>query len=170
MIAILLTMCAVVQDLDPTLPTMTALIERYQADLGSLERFDDAPMSAGALARRGDFHQAWLDRLDDVRVDDLDVDGRIDLVLFRNHLGFRIDEDRDEIRRLEEIRDLAPFVPELVEVLEARRRLETPDPRETAAMLDGLGSEVADDTASLAKAEAERDRNLARRASLGLDR
>lgn len=155
---------------DPTLPEMASQIERYRADLGSFRRFDDAPMSPGAIERLGDFNQQWLDSLDEVAFDGLANDGRADFVLFQEHLRFAVDQAEYELDKLREIEPLVPFARDIVPMLEAHRRMESLDAREAAEMLDRLVAEVKDATDALEDAQSERDRVLARRASMELDR
>ncbi len=155
---------------DPTLPPVAGLIERYRADLGSFERFDDAPMSPAAIERYEAFHQDWLGSLEDVSFDGLDVDGRADFVLFREHLRFEIDQAEHELASLREIQPLAPFVADIVPMLEAHRRMEPLDAKLAAETLDRLAGEIKESTKALKDAEGERDRVLARRASMQLDR
>jgi hypothetical protein len=154
---------------DPTLPPVAGLIERYRADLGGFERFDDAPMSPGAIERYEQFHHEWLGLLDGVAFDELDADGRADGVLFREHLQFEIDQAGYERAKLREIEPLLPFVADIVPMLEAHRRMEPLDARRAAETLDRLAGEVKAATAALEDAQGERDRVLARRASMELD-
>lgn len=154
---------------DPTLPEMTAQIERYRADLGSFRRFDDAPVSPGAIDRLRGFNERWLDSLGDVEFDALSNDGRADFVLFREHLLFEIDQAEYELDKLREVEALAPFMGDIVPMLESHRRMEPIDARKAADMLDRLAGEVKEATGALADAQNERDRVLARRASMELD-
>lgn len=157
-------------DVDPSLPTMAGLIERYRADLGSVRRFHDAPMSTSALERGEAFHREWLGRLDSVDFDALGVDGKAEHVLLREHVRFEIDQAEYEREQLAEIEPLVPFVEPIVGLLEARRRLEPLDQRKAAQTLDELAERIAEATGELEEAQDERDRVLARRAAIQLDR
>lgn len=157
-------------DPDPSLPPMAGLIERYRADLGSISRFHDTPMSSAALKHSEAFHQHWLDRLGEVDFESLDADNRAEHVLLSEHLRFEIDQAAYERAQLAEIDPLVPFVEPLVSMLEAHRRMEPIDARAAAQTLDDLSSRIEQATSSLAKAEGERDRVLARRAAIQLDR
>lgn len=168
--AILAAIALFIADPDPSLPTMAGLIERYRADLGSVRRFHDTPMSLNAIDQSESFHEAWLDRLDGVDFESLDASGRAEHLLLREHVRFALDEARYDREQLREIEPLLPFVEPLVAMLEARRKLEPVDQRQAAETLDALASEIVDATASLEEAESERDRVLARRAAIQLDR
>ncbi|MFI4883039.1 MAG: DUF885 family protein, partial [Phycisphaerales bacterium JB064] len=155
---------------DPTLPTMAGLIERYRADLGSVSRFHDTPMSVAAIQHAEAFNGRWLDRLGSVDFESLDVEGRAEHVLLREHLAFEIDQARYERDQLAEIEPLAPFTEPLVAMLEAHRRMEPIDARRAADTLNELAPRIKEATNALKEAEAERDRVLARRAAIQLDR
>ena len=157
-------------DPDPTLPPMAGLIERYRADLGSVSRFHDTPMSIGALERAEDFNMEWLERLDAVDFRALDVDNRAEYLLLREHLQFEADQAKYESAQLAEIEPLAPFTQPLVAMLSAHRRMEPLEPRTAAETLSDLAPRITKATEALQKAETERDRVLARRAAIKLDR
>ncbi|NRA58490.1 MAG: DUF885 domain-containing protein [Phycisphaerales bacterium] len=157
-------------DPDPTLAPMAGLIERYRADLGSVSRFHDTPMSIQDLERAEAFNQGWLDRLDGVDFKTLDVDNRADYLLLREHLRFEVDQAEYELAQLAEIEPLAPFTKPLVAMLSAHRRMEPIEPREAAETLSNLAPRIAEATEALTRAETERDRVLARRAAIKLDR
>lgn len=157
-------------DPDPTLPPMAGHIERYRADLGSVSRFHDTPMSVAALEQSMAFHKGWLDRLAQADFASMDVDNRAEHVLLSEHLRFEIDQAAYERAQLSEIEPLVPFIQPLVDMIESHRRMEPVDPRAAAETLNELAPQIGEVTASLQKAEAERDRVLARRAAIQLDR
>ncbi|MFI4916604.1 MAG: DUF885 family protein [Phycisphaerales bacterium JB060] len=167
---ILLTVDPAPPDVDPSLPTMAGLIERYRADLGSVRRFHDAPMSTAALDRGEAFHREWLERLDKVDFDELDVEGRAEYVLLREHARFELDQADYERVQLAEVEPLVPFVEPIVALLEARRKLEPIDQRRAAQTLDDLAGVIEQATQELTEARGERGRVLARRAAIQLDR
>jgi len=170
LIVLALSLADPVQQPDPTLPRLAGLIELYEADLGSVSRFHDTPMSLAALEHAEGFHKQWLHRLSEVDFEALDVDNRAEHVLLSEHLRFEIDQAAYERSQLAEIEPLVPFAEPLVSMIEAHRRLEALDPRQTAETLNELAPRIIDATSTLSEAEAERDRVLARRAAIQLDR
>ena len=78
------------ESVDVTLPPLRALIERYAADRRNLNRFYDAPMSPRRFERRERFLRSWLYTLEESDFEALDLGGRIDYVLFRNELRYRL--------------------------------------------------------------------------------
>lgn len=157
-------------DPDPTLAPSAGLIERYRTDLGNVGRFHDTPMSPAALDQTEAFHRQWFDRLEKVDFDALDVDNRAEYVLLRERLRFEIDQAGYARAQLAEIEPLVPFTAPIVAMLEAHRRVEAIDPRRAAETLNELVPRIRAVTGGLEKAESERDRVLARRAAMQLDR
>lgn len=169
LLAAVVVLASTLADPDPTLAPMAGQIERYRADLGSVGRFHDTPLSSAALERVESFHRGWLERLDAMDFDGLGVDGRAEHVLLRERLSFEIDQSAYERGQRLEVEPLLPFTGPLVSLLEAHRRMEPVSPREAARTLDDLAARVKALTGELAKAPGERERVLARRASMQLD-
>ena len=74
-------------DLDQSRSEMRATIERYTADRASLTRAYTIDLSAGRRDRMTKFYREWLDRLPKLNFDSMSQEGRIDYLLFRNHLA-----------------------------------------------------------------------------------
>jgi uncharacterized protein (DUF885 family) len=130
------------EPLDPALPVMTGMIERYVADLALLRRFEDAPLSKRGVDREQEFFREWLARTDAVDPDALEFDGRVDLALFRNQLQFELKGVEHERARRAEMGALVPFAPAIVALHEGQRDLAPVDPSAAAAALDELDREV----------------------------
>lgn len=167
---VFVVLTASLADPDPTLAPSAGHIERYRADLGSVRRFHDTPMSVAALEQSVAFHRAWLDRLGQADFGAMDVDNRAEHVMLAEHLRFEIDQAAYERAQLAEIEPLAPFTQPLVTMVEAHRQMEAIDPRKAAETLNELAPRIAEATGQLEEAKTERDRVLARRAAIQLDR
>jgi hypothetical protein len=167
---VFVVLTASLADPDPTLAPSAGHIERYRADLGSVRRFHDTPMSVAALEQSVAFHRAWLDRLGQADFGAMDVDNRAEHVMLAEHLRFEIDQAAYERAQLAEIEPLAPFTQPLVTMVEAHRQMEAIDPRKAAEALNELAPRIAEATGQLEEAKTERDRVLARRAAIQLDR
>jgi len=139
------------RELDSSIPLLRAMIERYEADLGSLRRFDDAPLSDRRLERERAFYESWLQNTDEIEVGALDLEGRIDLTLFRNHLHHELRAVVHERRRREEMNPLLPFAQAIVAFHEAQRDLAPADPPAAAATLTTLERSVTELQQSLAR-------------------
>jgi hypothetical protein len=65
---------------------LRSMIERYRADRGNISRYYDIPFSVTRRKRMKEFYAGWLSRLARLNFDNLSQDGRIDYLLFHNHL------------------------------------------------------------------------------------
>ncbi len=130
--------------LDPTLAPLRALIERYRADLGNLQRFYDAPRSDEALQRRTRFFTAWQDRLRQLPFDDLGREDQVDYLLLANRLEFELQSVAYERERYAEMQRLVHFAYAIVELHESQRTGACLEPRGVAETLTALDASVAD--------------------------
>ena len=134
------------------------LIARYQADRISLLRYYDLD-SPARRKRMEQFSREWIGHLGKVNFDGLNSSGRIDYVVFRNYL-------EHELRLLEmqtqwsvETEPLIPFANNIVSLEESRRKMETMEPKETAAKITRLAAEV--EKARKASAGPIKDKKIA---------
>ena len=82
----------------PNLASLTAqhpselvgVLERYRNDRWALERRFGVDYSAERRARFRGFYSAWLDQLATLDFNALSQDGRIDYLLFNNHLRHQL--------------------------------------------------------------------------------
>lgn len=135
----------------PSLVALTARDEselapavlRYSADRAALGRRWDVEHSPDRRARFREYYRDWTTRLNELDFEGLSLEGRIDFVLMRNELRYRLESlDREETQ-FREMLPLMPFITALLELQEARRRMEIPDPRETATLLADLTARAA---------------------------
>jgi uncharacterized protein (DUF885 family) len=122
---------------------LAAVVQRYSTDRAALNRRWDVAYSPTGQARFREFYEEWTTSLYELDFDNLSVAGKIDFVLMQTELRYRLESlDRDEAL-LQEMAALIPFAKALIELQEARRRMEIPDPQATAALLNGLPARVA---------------------------
>ncbi|HEX5888288.1 MAG TPA: hypothetical protein VFY61_06275, partial [Pyrinomonadaceae bacterium] len=69
---------------------MRAAIERYTLDRGSLTRSYPVPMSQARRERFKKFYGEWLASLKTLEFDSFSQDGKVDYVLFKNHLEYEL--------------------------------------------------------------------------------
>jgi uncharacterized protein (DUF885 family) len=129
-------------DLGSPQSEMRPLIERYVADRGSLARFYTVEISRARYARMKQFYGEWLSTLREVNFDWLSQDGKIDYLLFKNHLDHELRQSELRAKALAEAAQLLPFADAIAELEDARRRLEPVDPEKTAALLTRLNRQV----------------------------
>ncbi len=117
-------------------------IELLGADLRDLARRHDVPMSNERATRlRARFEQEQRE-LAALGFDGLDREARVDLLLLENHVARELAHLADSVARDDEVRELLPFASRIVELAEARRRLEDVAPRAAADAVEELGKHV----------------------------
>ena len=121
---------------------MIDVVQRYSADQQSLGRRYDATDSPEQRARARGFYGAWRTRLRALDFDRMSLEGKIDYVLLDNHLRYQLElANRQDAMRAEAL-PLLPFADALLMLHDARRDLETINPRATAKQLAALVSQI----------------------------
>ena len=122
---------------------LRGVIEKYGEDYGSLNRFYTARESPNRAARFRQLNAEWRALLGGQNFEALNADEQIDYVLFKNYLEHERRELDRAARRAAETAALLPFARVITDLEDARRRLETPDPAKTAALLNDLRKAIA---------------------------
>ena len=127
---------------NPSPSELRDVVARFAADRGALDRRFDTPHSPDRLAALRGFTRAWSERIETIDFEPLTVEGRIDWILLRLRLRHDLRLlDREE-ERLRQAAPLAPFAPAIGKLADARRRLESLDPREAAKALTQIADAV----------------------------
>jgi uncharacterized protein (DUF885 family) len=121
---------------------MRAPIERYTADRGSLTRSYPVAISPTRRTRFRKLYQDWLDSLKTLDFDAMSEDGKIDYLLFKNHLEYELRQLDIQEKQLAEIQPLIPFANTIIDLEEGRRRMEPINAAKIAATLTDLRKEV----------------------------
>jgi hypothetical protein len=131
-------------DLDKQDSEMRPVIERYVVDRGSLTRSYPVAISPARSAR---FRQLYSDSLAQIRKMDFDrmgQEGKADYLLFQNHLEYELRQLDIQARQFAEVQPLLPFAQTIIDLEEARRRMEPMDSAKAAALLTDLKKQVDD--------------------------
>jgi len=121
---------------------MRSAIERYTVDRGSLSRSYPVAVSRSRRERFKKFYTDWLTSLQGLDFDSMSEDGKIDYLLFKNHLEYELRQLEIQSKQITEIEPLLPFAARIIELEETRRRMETIDSARTAATLNDLRKQV----------------------------
>ncbi len=121
---------------------MRSAIERYTVDRGSLTRSYPVAVSRARRERFKKFYGEWLASLPSLDFDAMSQDGKIDYILFKNHLEYELRQLDIQSRQMDEIEPLVPFATRIIELEEARRRMEAIDSAKIAATLTDLRKQV----------------------------
>ena len=123
---------------------MRASIERYSVDRGSLARSYTVSYSSARRERFKKFYSDWLASLQKLDFDSMSQDGKVDYLLFKNHLEYELRQLDIQARQLSEIESLVPFAKTIADLEEARRRMEAINSAKTAELLNNLKKQVDD--------------------------
>ncbi|MFN3241026.1 MAG: DUF885 family protein [Planctomycetota bacterium] len=130
-------------------------IETFSADLADLNRRYDTPMSDERRDRLRRRYNEELRALDGLDFEALARDGRIDWILFENHLRRELHELQEQQRRDAELGTLLPFADQITALCDARRKLDGVDARKTAEIVDGIARSAAEVRARLQRGELD---------------
>ena len=133
---------ALVPDPDPLVGRKSSelrdLVERYTADASAVNRRYSVDYSPDHQRRFRDFLQAWRGRLRAVAFDKLGQEGKIDYVLLDHDLRYRLTLLERDDRQFAEMAALVGFARPILDLYDARRRMEAPDDTAAARMLHAL--------------------------------
>src|SRR5262245_32998402 len=130
------------KDIDSSSSELRGLIERYIADRGSLTRSYPVEISPGRRERFKQFYSDWLATLAKLNFDALSQDGKVDYLLFKTHLNHELQQADLDGKAFAEIAALAPFAQTIIDLAEARRRMEKIDSAKIAATLNDLNKQI----------------------------
>ena len=130
---------------------MRAIIEYYVVDRGSLLRSFPVSSSTVRRERFRKFYGDALERIQKLNFDAMSQEGKVDYLLFKNHLEHELRQLDIEEKQQAEIAPLIPFSKTIIDLEEARRRMEPIDSAKSAASLTSLKKQI-DDTRKLVEA------------------
>ncbi|MBK8313436.1 MAG: DUF885 family protein [Acidobacteria bacterium] len=119
------------------------VIDRYMADLTTLQRYYVVESSPVRRAKLQGFYGEWQKILAGMNFDSLRQDEQIDYILFRNYIEHEVRELDLRGRALDEMAALIPFSKQIAEYEESRKRMEKIDPGKIAAQLNDLNKQIA---------------------------
>lgn len=117
---------------------MTQVLQRFIADLGSVEHTHDITAGPQREAALRALYQSWQKRLAEFDFNTLGLEDQVDHALLTRELGYRLQRLDFERKRQESAAPLLPGVDKLIAMAEARRALEYADPRATATTLESV--------------------------------
>lgn len=118
------------------------LIHVYEEDRGNLRRYYHYSHSRLDRERLQQFYQGYQARLKAIPFDQLTQEGKVDYLIFRNHLSRELGSLTFSQERLSEIEEWLSFTPIVTRLVEKRRRAEPLDPAVVATSLVELADQV----------------------------
>jgi hypothetical protein len=128
---------------------MPSLLARYEADRSSLERCFAVPYSPRWHERLRVFIACWREGLLALPFEELSRGDRVDWLLFRRLLDREEERLRRDEQRFAEMEQLLPFAAGLIDLEDARRRLEDVDAGAVAEQLDRALNQIRQVQAAL---------------------
>ena len=129
-------------DVDARPSELRGVIERYTSDRASLARFYPVEASSARQTRMKQFYTEWLSALTKLNFDSMSQDGRIDYLLFKNHLDHELRLLDLQVKAKAEVAALLPFGQTITDLEDARRRMEVIDSAKTAALFTRLAKQI----------------------------
>jgi uncharacterized protein (DUF885 family) len=129
-------------DFDSSRSELRPAIERYTADRATLARTYPIEISSNRQARMKQFYAEWQGHLAELNFDSLSPEGRIDYILFRNHLQHELRQLELQNKFHEEEAPLLPFAGAILSLEDARRRMDPVDSPKAAAVLADLAKQI----------------------------
>jgi len=129
-------------DLNPVMAVpaseLKEVVALYSADRDGLRRRYDVQYSPARRERLQAFYKDWSNHLQEIDFNRLGIEGRIDYVLLNNELRYELELLNREEKLVNEMQVFIPFASYIIDLDEARRRLERVDPPVVAATLNTL--------------------------------
>lgn len=123
-------------------PAMTTLIEQYQADSGSLQRFYNVEISNDRVTRFRSFFKENQAKLENIDFDALPQGEKVDYLLFRNLLDRSLAKLDAFDKQIQESEPYIPFYKVLIDLAQDQRRNGTHDPAKAAAALAKIETDL----------------------------
>ena len=143
---------------------MRSAIERYTVDRATLTRSFPVAVSKARRERFKKFYTEWLNSLQSLNFDAMSQDGKIDYLLFKNHLEYELRQLDIQARQLSEIEPLIPFATKIIDLEESRRRMEPIDSARIAATLTEVRKQVDDRRRAIGAEPTSAKKTVANRA------
>ncbi len=121
---------------------LRGVIEKYNQDYGSINRFYTAETSANRAARLKQLYSDHLTLINGLNFDALNHDEQIDYVLFKNYLQHELKELARYGAQLKEMGIIIPFANIINDLEDERRTLKDIDPAKAAQTLDNLSKQI----------------------------
>ena len=135
--------------LTPRESEMRIVAQHYNADRRAMDSFYNDPLSSQRLAKLKRFDIQWADALSRLNVRRLSEDAQNELQALNNTIAENLAELEAQAQADAQLAPLVTFASAILEVLDARRRVEVMDAEKTAGKLNELIKQVAELQAKL---------------------
>jgi uncharacterized protein (DUF885 family) len=143
---------------------LKAAIERFTVDERSLNRYYTFPFSPARHSRFTALYKEWLDILVKVDFESFSQDGKIDYILFKNHLKRLLDQLEQEALTFEEATPILPFAQTIVGLNEDLKKMRWITGPKAAEALNDIKTQIDKTRKSLETQHLGIDKTVLRRA------
>jgi len=154
----------------PGVSELRDTVERYATDRAALLRRYDVPLSPARQDRLRAYYEEWQERLDAMDFDALGLEGRVDHILLRNTVAYQMELLARQEGQFAEMEPWLPFGTTIMDLAEARRRMEPVHGQRESVTLTELARHVEQVHRTVAEnrgmGDAQRDRIVGRRAAM----
>lgn len=136
----------------PSLPSLVSFakteselrvaVVRFAEDDAAIRRRYPVRYSTQQTERLREFYEGWRDQLTEVDFDGLSQEGRIDYIILRNEIVFRLEMLELGEERAAEIAPLVPFAKDIEVLEQTRLDRQRVDPRDAATTLNDMAGEI----------------------------
>ncbi|HEY1254906.1 MAG TPA: DUF885 family protein [Terracidiphilus sp.] len=130
-------------NLDPSVPPMRALIERFSADQATLQSVYTDPLAPATRERMVAFYRDNRAQLVAIDFNALDQEGKADFLIFSNYLTIQEHQMALDQQQWTEVAPLLPYSAAIFALEDERRQMKRPEPQKAAAALSELTKAVA---------------------------
>jgi uncharacterized protein (DUF885 family) len=130
------------QDFDSSHSELRPMIERYTEDRATLYHDYGRSPSPASEARFKQLYTDWLVTLAKTDFDTLSEDGKVDYLLFQNHLNMNLHQLAIREKQIEQMAPLVPFEKIVFDLDDARRRMEPVKSEQAAAALTRMVKDI----------------------------
>jgi uncharacterized protein (DUF885 family) len=115
---------------------MRIILQRYEADRALINRLYDISITTRRIARMKRFDADWLDALNQLPALQLSPAAQADLTTLRTTIANNTRQLDTQAATNAQVAPFLPFAPEIIQLEEARRRMETMDAEKAAGILN----------------------------------
>ena len=155
--------------LGPKPADLRAIIDWYTADERNLNLFYDVEFSPIRLKVLAAYYNTWLTAIDKLNFSEFSPGARIDYVLLRTRMQRSLQQLAFDQQRFAEMQQLMPFALAIIELKDARQRVDQLDPQKAAATIASLSKQLDEVTKWIRNSDTKTSRTIGRRAAQTLN-
>lgn len=122
------------------------VVQRFQSDLGSLNRFYNVSESEARCERMIRFYANWTAGMKQFSTDQLSTDEQQTASRLQQRLNKDTVQLQNDLKLARQLKQQHPFSQQIIAIVEARQRIEPVNPRATAKAVSEITAQIAEAT------------------------